>query len=297
MMKTPRPRLCGLVILGVLAGVGLWAPAHMTSSVQAQTAKPVNSLRMYIFDLGNLPLTDGSLFDPPIKIEPGDCCIIVGHLIVHPKGTLMWDTGTVPDSLIGTKTFGAEWYNGKPLRAKLAEIGYRPEDVTYLGLSHYHFDHTANANLFKSSTWIVQETERAAMFADAKPHGMSPPVLSHYNELKNGKTIILANMESYDVFGDGSVVIQPAPGHTPGQQVLVVKLPKKGRVMVGGDLYHLRQERAAQAVPTKLEYDVAQSRASRAKIEEYVKRNNIPLWLVHDSRLYATLPKAPAYIE
>jgi glyoxylase-like metal-dependent hydrolase (beta-lactamase superfamily II) len=264
---------------------------------QVTPAKPVTGLRMYVFELGNLPLTDGNFFTPPIKIASGDCCIITGHLIAHPKGTLMWDTGTTPDHLIGTKAEGTQWYTGAPLRAKLADIGYRPEEVTYVGFSHYHFDHTANANLFKNSTWIVQEAERAAMFGASKPHGMSPPVLSHYNELKNAKTIVLSNVDDFDVFGDGTVVIKPAPGHTPGQQMLVLNFPKRGRVMVAGDLYHLPQERAAAAVPLQLEWDAAISRASRTRMEDYVKRHNIPMWLVHDSRLYATLPKSPAYIE
>jgi N-acyl homoserine lactone hydrolase len=233
-------------------------------------------------------------------VAKGGCCIIVGHLIVHPKGTLIWDTGVVPDELIGSGKPGTERYSGKPFRAQLAEIGYRPEDITYVALSHYHFDHTANANLFKGSTWIVQEAERNAMLAalgGTKLPGGSQPEPSHYNLLKDSKAISLANMDQYDVFGDGTVVIMPAHGHTAGQQVLVVNLPKMGRVMLSGDLYHFQEEREQQVLPHTLEYDKEQSRLSRVRLEAWAKKNNVPVWIEHDTRLYAKLKKAPAYLE
>jgi glyoxylase-like metal-dependent hydrolase (beta-lactamase superfamily II) len=151
--------------------------------------------------------------------------------------------------------------------------------------------------MFKDSTWIVQEAERNAMFAGTKIPGGSPPDPTHYGELKNSKTIILANIEEFDVFGDRSVVIKRAPGHTAAQQVLILNLPKTGKVMLAGDLYHFREEREQQVLPAALEYSNDDSRASRVKIEEYIKKNNIPMWIEHDSRLYTTLKKAPNYIE
>ena len=109
--------------------------------------------------------------------------------------------------------------------------------------------------------------------------------------------MLFRSVDEYDVFGDGTVVIKAAHGHTAGQQMLILNLPKTGRVMLAGDLYHFREERAAQVLPKNLEFDKDASRASRVRIEEYVKKNNIPMWLDHDSRLYATLKKAPGYIE
>ena len=106
-------------------------------------------------------------------------------------------------------------------------------------MSHYHSDHTANANAFASATWIVQKAERDFMFAD-KPQGIIQP--AHYSALKTAKTRIL-NDEDFDVFGDGTVVVKSAPGHTPGHQVLFVKLPKTGPVLLAGDLYHYPEER------------------------------------------------------
>ena len=96
---------------------------------------------------------------------------------------------------------GAERYTGKPFGASLAEIGYRPEDITYLGFSHYHFDHTANANLFQKSTWIVQEPERNAMFAGKQFPGGSQPDPTHYSALKTSKAIVLQTWTSTACLG------------------------------------------------------------------------------------------------
>ena len=79
---------------------------------QASNAQVVNSLRMYVFDLGNIPVDQGNMFDPPIQVAKGGCCIIVAHLIVHPKGRLIWDTGVVPDELIGSGKPGTNVYPG-----------------------------------------------------------------------------------------------------------------------------------------------------------------------------------------
>jgi len=117
----------------------------------------------------------------------------------------------------------------KPLLPQLAAFGYRPENITYIAFSHYHFDHTANANAFAGSTWLVHAAERDAMFAASNKDQ------SAYNRLRNSKTVILPNSD-YDVFGDGTVVIKYAPGHTPGHQVLALKLPKTGPVLIAGDL-------------------------------------------------------------
>src|SRR5678815_5592946 len=86
----------------------------------------------------------------------------------------------------------------------------------------YHTDHTANANEFASSTWIVQEAERNAMFTEPGPRQAQP---ANFSKLKTAKSIIVHN-EDHDVFGDGSVVIKFTPGHTPGHQSLFLKLAK-----------------------------------------------------------------------
>src|SRR4029079_3218239 len=180
----------------------------------------------------------------------------------------------------------------KPLKPQLAAAGYRPSDVTYFAMSHLHSDHTANANDFAGATWIVQKAERDAMFAD-KPQGIIQP--AHFSALKNAKTKIL-NDEDLDLFGDGTVVLKSAPGHTPGHQVLFVKLEKSGPVLLAGDLYHYPEERTTGRVPT-FEFNADQSKASRQKMEAFVKWTNVHVWIKHDIATHAKLPMAPKYVE
>jgi N-acyl homoserine lactone hydrolase len=159
-------------------------------------------------------------------------------------------------------------------------------------MSHYHSDHTANANDFASATWIVQKAEHDFMMSE-KPQGIIQP--DHYSALRKAKTRILSN-EDLDIFGDGSVVVMSTPGHTPGHQVLFVKLAKRGPVVLGGDLYHYPEERATGRIPT-FEFNADQSKASRAKVEAFLKQNKAELWIEHDMATHAKLPKAPAFIE
>jgi len=257
-----------------------------------------------VFDCGTLHIADTGRFSLKKNEVATSDLSVPCFLVAHPKGTLIWDTGAVPDA--DWKPTGAAVTHHvvlpdsqerdvtmlKPLKAQLAEVGYSPVDITYLALSHYHYDHTANANEFAGATWLVRENERDAMFAE-KPPGVTRP--STYAALRNSKMFIIKSDE-YDVFGDGTVVIKSAPGHTPGHQVLYVKLAKTGGVLLSGDLYHYPEERALNRVPT-FEFNQEQTRASRVLIEAFLRKTDAQLWIQHDLRANAKLKKAPDYYE
>jgi glyoxylase-like metal-dependent hydrolase (beta-lactamase superfamily II) len=113
--------------------------------------------------------------------------------------------------------------------------------------------------------------------------------------LQRSRTIALG-AEDHDVFGDGNVVMKLAAGHTPGHQVLLVKLPKTGPVVLSGDLYHYPEERALGRVPT-FEADQQQTAASRAAIEAFLMRSGARLWIQHDLTGTSALKKAPAFYD
>jgi N-acyl homoserine lactone hydrolase len=207
----------------------------------------------------------------------------------------MWDVGVIPDTAFtgagAPVTEGASTV-AKPLLPQLAAVGYTPADITYLALSHYHSDHTANANAFAGSTWLVQRVERDAMFAE-KPAGIIQQ--GTFSALKTSKTTLLEKNE-YDVFGDGTVVIKSAPGHTPGHQVLFLKLKKTGPILVAGDLYHYPEEQTMNRFPS-FEFNKEQSAASRAAIDAFLKKNHAQMWIEHDAATNAKLKKAPEFYE
>ena len=282
----------------VLSLLGVGVAAQFGGELLAQTpAKPpvVKDVRVYVFDCGISKMTPAAVkqalgFDPE-KIKGPLEFAMPCFLIVHPRGTLMWDTGAVPDDAIGKPSGNFEVT--KTLTSQLAAIGYAPKDITYLALSHYHADHTGNANLFAESTWLTPKAERDWMFAE-KPQGFINP--AHYSMLRNSKTTIL-DKDEHDVFCDGKVILKAAPGHTPGNQVLLVKLAKKGPLMLSGDLYHYNEERTLGWVPLPLEFNAEQSKASRVKIEDYVKKMKADLWIGHDLTLRNNLKKSPEFYD
>jgi len=278
----------------LLAAVLLAAALHAAqpSPTGRMPAKPkVQTPRLYIFDCGVIKNLNVQSFGfAPGQVKNNDA-VVPCHLIVHPRGTLMWDTGVVPDEEIGTNAPGAD-RAGRPLGPQLAEIGYAPADIMYLALSHYHVDHAANANMFKGSTWLVRKAERDAMF-DGKP--LPATNTKNFSELRNTKAIIL-DKDEYDVFGDGTVVIKAAVGHTPGHQVLILKLAKTGTVMLAGDLYHFPEERFSDKTPS-FEFNREQTLESRKMIEAYVQQRNVPSWIEHDFVAYSTRKKSPGYYE
>ena len=278
----------GLLILTLAA---LMSPAMLAQN----RPNPPKTPRIYVFEGGAIKGLDPKLFNFTKEELKEVDFVVTSYLIVHPRGTLMFDAGAIPDSAFsgdGRLVTEGIMSGTKALKPQLAAAGYKPSDITYFAMSHYHSDHTANANDFAGATWIVQKAERDVMFAE-KPQGIIQP--AHFSALKNAKTKLLDN-EDFDVFGDGTVVLKSSPGHTPGHQVVYVKLAKAGPILLAGDLYHYPEERTTGRIPT-FEFNVEQSRAARAKIEAFLKQSGAQLWIEHDIATHAKLPKSPAYLE
>jgi glyoxylase-like metal-dependent hydrolase (beta-lactamase superfamily II) len=278
-------------------------PAVYPASVSVQTKPPaVRTLRLYVFDCGTLtPNREGVERYHVTMQEVGEIRMPVPcFLIVHPRGTLMWDVGVIPDSVVEAQGNNAK-ANVNPtvaavvtrtLTSQLAQVGYTPADITYVAISHAHIDHTANLNSFARSTWLTRAAERDFMYAENNPR-VNP---TFYSALKNSKVTVI-NTDEHDVFGDGSVIMKAAPGHTPGHQVLILKLANTRPVMLSGDLYHYPEERTFTRRPPDNEFNVEQSAASRRVIEEYLGKTKMPLWIEHDYEFIATLKKAPQYYD
>jgi N-acyl homoserine lactone hydrolase len=271
--------------------------------VSTQTKSPVvQSLRLYVFDCGTLtPNQEGVERYHVTLQEVGEIRMPVPcFLIVHPRGTLMWDVGVIPDSIVESQGNNAK-ANVNPtvgavvtrtLKSQLAQVGYKAEDITYVAISHAHIDHTANLNSFARSTWLTRGAERDFMWAENNPRVNA----TFYSALKNSKVVVI-DKDEHDVFGDGSVVMKAAPGHTPAHQVLILKLAKTGPIMLSGDLYHYPEERAFKRRPPDNEFNPEQSAASRRVIEDYLGKTKMPLWIEHDYEFITKLKHAPQYYD
>jgi len=281
-----------LVALASLAAV---------AAAQAQ-GNAVSSPRLYVFDGGVLAsetaryrLTDADVEEVPLSVA--------SYLIVHPRGVLMWDAGAVADRErtgdVGSeqrllRRDGQERFVklAPTLTAQLAAAGYAPGQVTHLALSHYHWDHTADANLFAGAQWLAAKKEHDAMFSADPPGGTRPET---YSALKNSRTTLITAAE-HDVFGDGTVIIKQATGHTEGHAVLYVKLANVGGVVLSGDLYHYPAERTLNRLPT-FEVSEAETQAARAEVERFLDRTDAELWIQHDLPAHRRLKKSPEFYD
>ena len=280
-------------VLGL--GVGLLATAVAqtpASGTHAQALAPAE-IRLYTINCGHLEFKDLSFFSDTGDYDGGKSGVIAVPCFVirHPKGILVWDTGLSPQFPKGVNAAGVSGGIDVPVTTLLAQIGLQPADVTYLAFSHLHSDHTGNANLFKSATWIMNKTELAWALAGGSG---SPVDVSTFSAYKTAKTHMID--ADYDVFGDGTVRILKAPGHTPGHQVLLLKLPRAGAVILAGDLYHFRADRASRLVPL-FNTDRADTLASFDRVERLAHNTHARVVIEHDPEDFKAMPKFPAYLD
>jgi N-acyl homoserine lactone hydrolase len=245
--------------------------------------------RLYVLDCGTNLGKDQSRWSPGVNegkpIEFSDNC----YLIRHTKGVLLWDTGisdavaAMPNGLV-TANGAIIQSRAKTLAAQLTELGVKPADVTYVAVSHTHGDHVGNIALFPTSTVLIQGAEYEWAMA-----GQNKPAFAATQKIEK-----LAG--DHDIFGDGSVMILSTPGHTPGHQSLLVKLPKTGNLVLSGDAVHFQDNWTHKRVPS-MNTSKDQTVASLERIAKVLADEKATLWINHDKPQSATLRYAPAYYE
>ena len=293
---TTRSRVAAPAIFA-LALLGLVLPARPEGRALQTSPRPprVQSARLYVLDCGVLkrgePTAYGLTRAQVGSTDFSDAC----YLVVHPRGTLLWDVGIIPDDDIKAGGVEVQTPRGanvasRTLRSQLQQLGYTAKDITYLAISHGHADHIANANEYAGSTLLMQSAEWDSLFTDA---ARKQPLFAAYNRLEGGKAIKLKG--DHDVFGDGTVMLISTPGHTPGHQSLFLKLAKFGPLVLTGDLYHYAAERTLKKIP--MADNQEQTAASRAAVDALLQKTGAQLWIQHDILANATLKKAPLYYE
>jgi glyoxylase-like metal-dependent hydrolase (beta-lactamase superfamily II) len=254
--------------------------------------------RMYVFNCGESSVEDVSRWTPGVNVgKPGEFSANC-YLIRHARGWFMWDSGindnvaTMPQGFQRSKV-SPRYRLPKPLRAALAEIGVDPARIEHVAFSHTHGDHVGNGNLFTGATLYIQQAEYDIAFGPEAVSKWNFEVTS-YDKLRANKTVKLNG--DHDVFGDGAVVIVATPGHTPGHQALLVRLPRTGPVILSGDMVHLQDNWTHRRVPS-FNFDREQSLKSMDKVAALMAKTGAKLWINHDKAQSAAIPKAPAHVE
>lgn len=287
-----------IVLSWITAGllvIGLVVTPHQT---KAQSA--VQALRLYVLDGGSIIIDAPEKFGLTREQVSNSNMSCPVYLIVHPRGTLLFDTG------LGDRYFGRPFNESllgdppsplplqsfvlvtKTVKSQLEAIGYPPSKINFLAMSHPHADHIGNANDFAGSTFLVHKGDYDMMFG---PNVQASPSDA---ALRNSETKIIEG--DYDVFGDGTVVLLFTPGHTPGHQSLYVKLANTGGVVLSGDVYHYPEDLKLDSMPER-EKGPGITEQSRKKLQEFLAKTGSQLWIGHDINFFSRQKHAPEYYD
>ena len=251
-------------------------------------------LRLYVFDCGLIGFADVSMFSLSNEETPVRELFVPCYLIEHPDGRLIWDAG-LPMAMAGAGRIeqegGVYMTYERSLIDQLADMDLEPADINLAAFSHMHYDHVGAANAFTESTLLIQDTEYEAAFVNVTNPVFQPDL---YMDLKDGDIRKLSG--DHDVFGDGSVTIISAPGHTPGHQVLLLRLANTGPLVLSGDLYHFQMSRKLRRAPA-FNTDAQQTLRSMDKVETLLESEGARLWIEHEMALAESLKMAPAYYD
>ncbi|MFT4518740.1 MAG: N-acyl homoserine lactone hydrolase [Halioglobus sp.] len=249
--------------------------------------------KLYVFDCGLISLDSLEMFGLLENESSVKELFVPCYLVRHEKGLLLWDGGlpkTVADVDGPVPSEGSILNYKRWITDQLSDMGIAAADVTHAAYSHLHFDHAGAANAFAESEVLMQQKEWDAAFGESAAFVDT----SLFDGLKGANINFIDG--DHDVFGDGSVKLIFAPGHTSGHQMLLVSLANSGKILLSGDLYHTRANRELRRVPT-FNADAAQTLESMEKIENLLQESKAVLWIEHDKALADTLKMAPQYYD
>jgi N-acyl homoserine lactone hydrolase len=208
------------------------------------------------------------------------------YLIKHGNDYMVWDTGNPPAAAGNTAPTAPK----QSLVEQLSQLNLKPEQITFVAVSHYHGDHIGQVASFPQATLLIGKGDWDAL-TDAKPNPMvNPANFAHW--ISGGGKVEPVSGDK-DVFGDGSVIMLNTPGHTPGHHSLLVKLKDKGNVLLTGDLAHFRENYDSNGVPT-FNTNRADSLASLDRFKQLAANLKATVIIQHDARDIEKLPAFPA---
>jgi N-acyl homoserine lactone hydrolase len=207
------------------------------------------------------------------------------YLIKHGDDYMLWDTGhamTAPN--VAPKV---------SLVDNLARIDVKPDQIKYVGISHYHADHTGQLASFPKAVLLIGAREWDAI---SSPNPPASANVKPFEGWIRGENKVEPQLLDKDVFGDGTVIMLRTPGHTPGHSSLLLKLPEMGPVILTGDAAHFRENFDSDGVPA-FNYDRAQTVASIERLKKIAENLKATVIIQHDARDVEKLPAFPAFAK
>jgi len=291
-----RKALTGLIALALGAAL---APA----------AKAADDIKLYVFSSGALTIGKGILqnlgpIDPPITVPVGF------FVVMHPKGNVLFDTGN-NDRIITDPSYWGESFKAlKPVNTpdvaidvQLQKIGLKPDDIKYVVVSHLHLDHGGNVAKFPNSTIVAQKDEiRNAFWPEpgtGGPYfiGDVLPLRKPNADVPNAVKMLQLNGDQ-DLFGDGTLVVKRWVGHTPGSQMMTVRLKKTGLIILTGDNVYFK-ENVEKNIPPNivLAYNPSGILSAYEWIRQTMATEKADFFTAHDPDAFKAMKKAPEFYD
>ena len=188
-------------------------------------------------------LYGGVLFNPDkSRITPGHGVNelikipVPMYVIDHPDGLVVVDTGLSYEHF-------PDWMKPETLdepacglARQLIKLGYDPDSVKYVIMTHLHSDHAGAMENLPKATFIVRREEmKEAWFPKDRNVGGCGYIFDDYKNTRFFNYLELEDNVEYDVFGDGSVICIDTKGHTRGHQSVIVNLPNSGKIIIAAD--------------------------------------------------------------
>jgi glyoxylase-like metal-dependent hydrolase (beta-lactamase superfamily II) len=278
-------------------------------TVAVAPAQAPQGMKLYVFSSGALTIGKHIL----MNLGPQDTIKVpVGFFVVtHPKGNVLFDTGNNDKIITDPSYWGPFFKSLSPVNtpdmavdAQLARIGLKIDDITYVVAGHLHLDHGGNVAKFPNSTLVVQKDEiRNAFWPE--PGTAGPYIPGDIMPLRNepgvdnpNKYKMMQLTGDMDIFGDGSVVVKRWVGHTPGSQMLVVRLPKTGTIILTSDNVYFRENVEKNILPNVvLAYDPPGILRAYEWIRYLQATEKADFFTAHDPDAFKALKKPPEFYD
>jgi glyoxylase-like metal-dependent hydrolase (beta-lactamase superfamily II) len=235
--------------------------------------------------------------------EPWDS-VLTAVLVRHPQGDLLIDTGlgrTIASQLKGMPflfLLATDLVQSRPAADQLDAAGYDRKRLRYILLTHSHWDHVSGVSDFPGVPVLITAAEHRFIadggFATAIARSIDPSVFQDYTF---DERPYLGFDRSRDLYGDGSIVIVPAPGHTPGSVIVFVTLPGGARCAFVGDLVWMleglaEREERPWLVQKSIGEDPVAFKQSLLRVSAIATRYpQITIVPAHDGRGYVGIPE------
>ena len=269
-----------------IALTGMQAPAPKSPPVPMQ---------LWRLDCGDFVMKRfGAWFSDTFQYPEGARKLVGScYLIRHGDKYLLWDTG-MSDALIGKPIDNDQQTMSLKvsLLDQLKRIGVSPAQISHVGISHFHGDHTGQAKHFPNATLVIGQGDWTALKGTDERLKDTRADLAHWLG-GTGKAVPVAG--DADLFRDGRVVMLAMPGHTPGHSALLVRLAS-GPVLLSGDQYHFTEAVKNRGVPA-FNTDRADTLASHDRFDRIAANLGAKVVIQHEPGDIAKLPAFPEAAE